>query len=362
LDPTAFAPGYVRAISPYQPGKPLSELERELGIVRAIKLASNENPLGASPGVGEAVRQALQEVSRYPDGNGYRLKQKIAERHNVNLDQIVLGNGSNDLLDLAARAFLGPDASAVYAQYSFAVYPLVTQATGAFGIVAPAIDFGHDPEAMLSSVRPDTRVVFIANPNNPTGTFLDSGILLSFLHRLPQDVLLVLDEAYTEYLPPGSRYDSSRWLDEFPNLLITRTFSKAYGLAGLRVGYGLAHPNVADLLNRVRQPFNVSAVAQAAAIAALDDKEFLGLSYTVNRAGLAQLYAGFRTMGLEFLPSYGNFVLFRVHEGTAVYERLLRLGVIVRPVNNYGLPEWLRVSVGIGDENELFLHALAKSL
>ncbi|MDE3208520.1 MAG: histidinol-phosphate transaminase, partial [Pseudomonadota bacterium] len=327
MDLISCAPDYVRAISPYQPGKPLSELERELGIAQAIKLASNENPLGASPRVDEAVRQAMKDISRYPDGNGFELKKRLAGRHAVELGQIVLGNGSNDLLELAARAFLGVNASAVYAQYSFAVYPLVTQATGAKGLVAPAQNYAHDPETILATLRADTRVVFIANPNNPTGTFLESSRLHHLLRRLPQDVLAVLDEAYTEYLPPEYRYDASQWLSEFPNLLITRTFSKAYGLAGLRVGYALANLPVADLLNRVRQPFNVSTVAQMAAMAALEDQEFMALSYEINRAGLAQLYAGFKTLGLQYLPSFGNFVLFKVQEAGRVYEQLLRKGV-----------------------------------
>ncbi|HEX6829660.1 MAG TPA: histidinol-phosphate transaminase, partial [Burkholderiales bacterium] len=301
-----FAPEYVRAIAPYQPGKPTSELERELGIRDIVKLASNENPLGTSPRALAAARAALGDIARYPDGNGFELKAAIARHCGVDPGCIVLGNGSNDVLELAARVFLRPGAAAVYSRHAFAVYPLVTQAMGALGIETPARDYGHDPDAMLRAITPVTRIVFIANPNNPTGTLLVPGAVRDFLDAVPREVLVVLDEAYTEYLPPELRGDSVAWLKEFPNLVITRTFSKAYGLAGLRVGYALAQPKVADLMNRVRQPFNVSSVAQAAAVAALGDQDFVERSYQVNGEGMAVISAGLRRLGLEFIPSHGN--------------------------------------------------------
>lgn len=357
-----LAPQYIRDIAPYQPGKPLSELERELGISQAVKLASNENPLGYSPKAAAAMQQALPDIARYPDGNGFALKTEISQRHGVSTAQVVLGNGSNDLLELAARAFLGPGTSAVYSQYAFAVYPLAVQAVGATGIEVPARAYGHDLEAMLAAIRPDTRLVFVANPNNPTGTLLREHELLHFLARVPAEVLVVLDEAYTEYLPPEVRMNTISWLARFPNLLISRTMSKAYGLAGLRVGFALGSEGVIDLVNRVRQPFNVSVLAQAAAIAALQDEDFLRQSYELNQAGLQQLYDGLKRLGLRYIPSYGNFVLIHVGNGQEVYQQLLRQGVIVRPVGSYALPEWLRVSVGLEEENARFLEALGIAL
>lgn len=353
-------PAYVRAIAAYQPGKPISELARELGLKEGgiIKLASNENPLGASPRALAAARAALDEMGRYPDGNGFDLKAAIAAEFKVEAGRIVLGNGSNDVLELAARTFLAPCASAIYSQHAFAVYPLVTQATGAAGIEVPARAFGHDLEAMAAAIRRDTRVVFIANPNNPTGTWIAPDDILGFVRKLPADVLVVLDEAYTEYLEPQLRGDSVGWLDAFPNLLVSRTFSKAYGLAGLRVGFGLAHPEVADLMNRVRQPFNVSSVAQAAAIAALADHEFVHKSRMLNSRGMDLLTAGFQRLGLSWIPSRANFVAVRVGRGAEVFQKLLRQGVIVRPIGGYGLPEYLRVSIGTETENARFLTAL----
>jgi histidinol-phosphate aminotransferase len=360
MDLCDLAPGYVRAIAPYQPGKPIAELARELGLAEAgiVKLASNENPLGASPKALEAVRAALPDIARYPDGNGFELKAALADRYGVAREQIVLGNGSNDLLEFAARAFLVPGASALYSQHAFAVYPLVTQAVGARGIEVPACDFGHDLKAMLDAIEEETRVVFIANPNNPTGTLLSSEALLDFLEQAPRSVLVVLDEAYTEYLADDMRPDSIGWLKRFPNLLITRTFSKAYGLAGLRVGFALAHPAVADMLNRVRQPFNVNNLAQVAAAAALGDTAFLQQSYRLNQQGMAQLTEGFKRLGIGYIPSCGNFVSFRIGNATAMYRSLLGKGVIVRPVANYGMPEYLRVSIGLEAENAKFLQAL----
>ena len=358
MDLCDFAPPYIRAITAYQPGKPISELERELGLKDIVKLASNENPLGASPKALAAIRLALSEIARYPDGNGFALKQALSARLKVKPEQIVLGNGSNDVLELAARAFLSPGAQAVYSQHAFAVYPLVTQACGAQGIEAPAKNFGHDPEAVLQVVTSQTRIVFIANPNNPTGTLLSMDELLSFLRRLPKKVLVVLDEAYNEYLPEELKTPSVSWLQEFSNLVVTRTFSKAYGLAGLRVGYALAQAGVADLMNRVRQPFNVNSISQAAAVAALDDHEFVKHSYQLNQQGMMQITQSFKRLGIRFIPSFGNFVCFHVGDASALYQRLLRRGVIVRPIADYGMPEWLRVSIGLPEENEKFLQAL----
>ncbi|MDO8292418.1 MAG: histidinol-phosphate transaminase [Gallionella sp.] len=358
-----LAPPYIRAIAPYQPGKPISELERELGITGIVKLASNENPLGASPHAVAAARATLEEIALYPDGNGFALKDALAQRYGVAHGQIVLGNGSNDMLELAARAFLTVGDKAVYSAHAFAVYPLATQAVGATGVSVPAINFAHDLKAMLqAAVGQQAKLVFIANPNNPTGTFLSGAALLDFLRALPSNILVVLDEAYNEYLPEECRYDSVAWLKEFPNLIISRTFSKAYGLAGLRVGYAFAHAQVADMMNRVRQPFNVNSVAQAAAVAALQDEDFVRQTNELNRRGMAQITGELGKLGLEYIPSFGNFVSFRIADAMAVYRRLLESGVIVRPIANYDMPGWLRVSIGLETENDKFLSALKRIL
>ena len=356
-----ITPGYIQAISPYIPGKPVSDLAREFGLDEAqiVKLASNENPLGPSPKALAAVSQAAAELTRYPDGAGYDLKAVLAARHRVDPAQIVLGNGSNDILELLAHAFLRPGTSAVYAQHSFAVYPLATQAFGATGIEVPARNFGHDLAAMRAAIRDDTRIVWLANPNNPTGTWLPAADVRSFVASVPANVLVVLDQAYDEYLPPEEQVDTASWLAEYPHLVLSRTFSKAYGLAALRIGYGLMHADAAAMLNRVRQPFNVNALAQAAAIAALADVDYVRHSCEVNRQGMRQLEEGFRQMGLDFIPSHGNFVSVRVGDAARINQALLRRGIIVRPVANYGMPEYLRVTVGTADENRRFLEALA---
>lgn len=354
-----LAPAYIRAIAPYQPGKPISELERELGISDIVKLASNENPLGASTAAIAAARTALDDIGLYPDGNGYALKDALVRRYGVALDQVVLGNGSNDLLELAARAFLAAGDKAVYSDHAFAVYGLATQAVGATGISVPARSFGHDLIAMgKAAVEQGAKIIFIANPNNPTGTFLTGAQLHDFLQGLPRNILVVLDEAYNEYLPEACRYDSVSWLREFPNLILSRTFSKAYGLASLRVGYALGHAQVIDMLNRVRQPFNVNSMAQAAAVAALQDQEFVQLTFEHNRRGMEQLTLGLTALGLGHIPSYGNFVSFQVADAAHVYRRLLESGVIVRPVWSYAMPDYLRVSIGLKQQNEKFLTAL----
>lgn len=355
---------YVRAIAPYQAGKPIEELAREFGL-RAdaiVKLASNENPLGMPESARAAIEAQLADLARYPDSNGFELKAALSRRLAVPADWITLGNGSNDILEAAAAVMLAPGRSCVYAQHSFAVYPLATQARGARAIVVPARDYGHDLDAMLAAIAPDTRLVFVANPNNPTGTFIGAEAMAAFLAAVPPQVVVVLDEAYNEYLAPELRHPSIEWARSFPNLLVSRSFSKAYGLAGLRIGYGIAQPELTDLLNRVRQPFNCNSLAQAAAVAALADEAFVARSVDLNRRGMTQLTAAFDTLGLRYLPSAGNFVLVHVGDGARVYMGLLRRGVIVRPVSNYGLPEWLRVTIGLPEENARFIDALGAAL
>lgn len=366
MQPSSGLPAldYVRAIAPYQAGKPIEELAREHGLApeSIVKLASNENPLGVPASARAAMAAAMADLGRYPDSNGFALKAALSAKFGVPAEWVTLGNGSNDILELAAAAFLAPGRSCIFAQYSFAVYPLATQARGARAIVVPARDFGHDLDAMLAAISADTRLMYVANPNNPTGTFIAAPAIERFLARVPGNVVVVLDEAYNEYLPPADRFDSTAWVRRHPNLLVSRTFSKAYGLAGLRVGYGLAQPELTDLLNRVRQPFNVNALAQAAALAALGDQAFLQQSYDLNRAGLHELESAFARLGLAYVPSRANFVLVKVGPAARVYQELLKRGVIVRPVGNYNLPEWLRVSVGLPAENARFLAALPAAL
>ncbi|OWW18725.1 histidinol-phosphate transaminase [Noviherbaspirillum denitrificans] len=363
-----FGPDYVRAIAPYQGGKPIAEVAREFGLDEAkiIKLASNENPLGMPESAKQAMLKAVADIGRYPDANGFDLKQAITAKYDVPQEWITLGNGSNDILELAAHAFVQPGQSVVYAQYSFAVYALATQAVGGRAIVVAARDYGHDLDAMAKAIDKDTKLVFIANPNNPTGTFLPAADIEAFLKKVPQDVVVVLDEAYNEYLAPEQQYDSVAWVRQYPNLLVSRTMSKAYGLAGLRVGFGIAQPAITDLLNRIRQPFNVNSMAQAAAVAALNDTAFLQKSAKLNADGYRQLTTAFDAMGIEYVPSYGNFVLFKVGNddgaGARVNVALLKRGIIVRPVGNYGLPQWIRVSIGLPEENEAFIGALKQVL
>lgn len=359
----------VQGLRPYEPGKPLSELERDYGVRDAIKLASNENPLGPSPAAQEAARGALGDIARYPDGNGFELKRAIATRFGVEIAGITLGNGSNDVLEIIARAFLAPGVTGVFSQHAFAVYAIVTQAIGAKARVVPAHNgergqrYGHDLEGLSTAITDKTRVVFIANPNNPTGTWLRKDELEAFLERVPKSVIVVLDEAYVEYVTESDYPDSIPWLSRFPNLIITRTFSKAYGLAGLRVGFALSHPEIADLLNRVRQPFNVNILALTAAAAALGDRAHLEASLKLNQAGLAQWVEATAEMGLSFVPSVGNFICLDLGRVAApVYESLLREGVIVRPVANYGLPNHLRITLGLAQENRRAINALRKVL
>jgi len=359
----------IRGLKPYLPGKPISELERELGISNIIKLASNENPLGPSPMAMAAVKEQLPETAIYPDGSGYRLKHKLAQHLAVDAECLTLGNGSNDVLVLLANAFLSPQTNAVFSEFCFAVYPIATQSMGARGKVAPAnpehhpMPLGHDLKAMAALVDENTRLVFIANPNNPTGTWVSPDHLKDFMANIPPAVIVVIDEAYLEYATAGQGADAVKWVVEFPNLVVSRTFSKAYGLAGLRIGYCVSHPQIADLLNRVRQPFNVNNLALAAAEAALDDTEFIHQSRVCNEQGLQLLGEGLRDLDLGYLPSAGNFLLVRVGgQAQQIYQRLLESGMIVRPVNNYGLDNYLRITIGTADQNQALLAALGQAI
>ena len=360
---------HVRAIAPYVGGKPISEVAREFGLDenKIVKLASNENPLGMPESAKKAMAKAAEDLGRYPDSNGFDLKNALAKKLNVPFDWITLGNGSNDILELTARAVAQEGDEVVFSKHAFAVYPLATQAVGGKAIEVPATkDYGHDLPAMLQAITPRTRLVFVANPNNPTGTFLKAAEIEAFLKQVPSDVVVVIDEAYNEFLTPEQQYNAIAWVRKYPNVIVSRSFSKAYGLAGLRIGYGIAQNNITELLNRIRQPFNVNSLAQAAAIAALADVEFLKKCYELNRAGYVQLTQAFEQMGLRYLPSAGNFVLVKVGDdvnaGAKVNLELLKAGIIVRPVGNYGLPEWLRISIGLPEENQAFIEALKKIL
>ncbi len=366
FDPLDCCRAGISGLAPYQPGKPPQQLERELGVRDAVKLASNENLRGPSPKVAAALRQALGEIHFYPDGGGHELKALLAAHHGVAPGQVTLGNGSNELLELAGRCFLGPGAAAVYSRHAFAVYALVVQASGAEARVAPplpasdAMPFGHDLEAMLGRVNDATAVVFIANPNNPTGTWAGQDALRGFLRRLPRRVVAVVDQAYGDYAAHADCADAAAWLDEFPNLIVTHTFSKIFALAGLRIGYALSSPAMADLLNRLRQPFNVNAPAQCAAAAALGDRRHVDESVRANAAGLARLREGCARFGVSGLPSAANFLCIEVGgEARRIYEELLARGVIVRPLTNYELPGHLRVTVGLPEHTERFLDAFA---
>ncbi len=365
----ALAAGGVQALNPYEPGKPLAELEREYGISDAVKLASNENPLGMSQKVTKAIIDATQHASLYPDGNAYYLKQALVqylstvEDAKVKTSQLIVGNGSNELLEIIARSFAGQQDAIMYSQHAFAVYPLVTQAIGATHQRIPAIHWGHDLNAMQQGITDKTKIIFIANPNNPTGTYLASDTLLLFLKAVPKHIIVVVDEAYHEYINPERRVSALTYLNDFENLIVTRTFSKAYGLAGLRIGYCISQSAVANILNRVRQPFNVNVMAQSAAEAALSDQTFIHESVVINNAGKKQLYQAFDTMGLSYILSEGNFIAVEVKSPVAeVNERLLTKGVIIRPIEAYQMPGYLRVSVGTETQNGQFIHALTSVL
>lgn len=357
----------VQSLSPYQAGKPIEELKREYGVSDVIKLASNENPLGPSPKVLSAIENELAELSRYPDGNAFDLKAALAKKHNVAENQITIGNGSNDILEILTRAFVTPEHEVIFSQHAFVVYPIVTQSVGAKAVVTPAKNWGHDLEAMQSAITDKTRVIFIANPNNPTGTWLAKSELTTFIKSVPQDVLVVLDEAYFEFADSdiaAENYPNGVELTkQYPNLIVTRTFSKAYGLAGLRVGYSISDPQVADALNRVRQPFNVNSLALEAAKIAVTDLEYLESGLQLNADGMKYLMSEFEAMGLTYIPSVGNFICVNVgNNAMKVYDDLLYQGVIVRPVANYEMPEYLRITIGTKNENERFISALKKVL
>jgi len=357
-------PGVV-GLHPYQPGKPVEELERELGIDNIIKLASNENPLG--PGT-KAMRALVStsELSRYPDGNGHDLKNALAKFHGVETKQITLGNGSNEILELITRAITEPKNEIIFSEHAFAVYPLVTQAVGAKAVVIPAQNWGHDIVAMQAAINKNSRIMFIANPNNPTGTWLDKQTLRTLLESIPEHMVVVLDEAYAEYVEEDDYPNGVQWVNDFPNLLVTRTFSKAFGLAGLRIGYGISHTDIADLMNRIRQPFNVNSLALSAAEAALTDREHLQQSVRLNQNGMTQLTNAFDAMDLQYIPSVGNFICVDIKQsgqsGMEIYNKLLHKGVIVRPIDNYGMPNHLRITIGLEKENKKFIKALESVL
>jgi len=353
----------VAGLHPYQAGKPVEELEREYGVSDAIKLASNENPLGPGKLALAAMRKVEEQVSRYPDGNGFKLKHLLAEQHGVTSENITLGNGSSEILELVARTFVIPENQVIFSEHAFAVYPILTQAVGAKAMITPAKNWGHDLNAMRDAVTDQTRLIFVANPNNPTGTWLNSNQLHDFLTSIPDHVLVLVDEAYFEYVKEDVYPNTINWIDEFHNLIVTRTFSKIHGLAGLRIGYCVSHPEIAELLNRVRQPFNSNSLALAAAAAALQDSDHIKKSIETNSTGLQQLIMAFEKMGLQFIPSVGNFICVEFERGgLEIYEALLHKGVIVRPIDVYGLPRHLRITVGNEEENNRFIQALGEVL
>jgi histidinol-phosphate aminotransferase len=359
----------IKGLTAYIAGKPIEEVERELGLKNIIKLASNENPKGPSKRVLTAIEMASKNISQYPDGNGFYLKQAIANKYAITDEMITLGNGSNDVLDIIARAFLGPNREAVYSEHAFIVYSIATQSASAVSKVAKAClpnseqPYGHDLAAMRRLVSDKTSVVFIANPNNPTGTWLDVTELENFINDLPKHVIVVLDEAYCEYSETYDENSSIEWVQRYPNLIVTRTFSKAYGLAGLRVGYSISHSEIAELLNRIRQPFNVNSLALVAAKEALVDDNYLVETRELNDKGLKQLENGFSALDLCYIPSKGNFITVEVGSSAVkIYEKLLNEGVIVRPISGYDLPNHLRVSIGTAEQNEILLKALKKVL
>lgn len=358
----ALAKQGVQGLQAYQPGKPISELQRELGLSDIVKLASNENPLGLSPKVAKLLAANLNELSRYPDGAAFELKAELAEYYAIDTEQITLGNGSNDILNLIGLAYIDSESSVVFSEHAFIVYPILTQYLGAKAKVAKAKNYGHDLDAMFEQIDEHTKVVFIANPNNPTGTWLGTKALTGFLEKVPEHVLVVLDEAYNEYIDETVDCASGLLLQkQFQNLIVTRTFSKAFGLAGLRVGFSVANPQVADVLNRVREPFNVNTLGQLAAVEVLKDSDYLTRSIDINQQGRIEIQQGLERLGFTFIPSQGNFITFDCKQnGQAMYEKLLHEGVIVRPVTGYGLPNHLRVSIGMPFENLRFLNALER--
>ncbi|MFC0323726.1 histidinol-phosphate transaminase [Gallibacterium melopsittaci] len=353
----------VKQLSPYQAGKPTEELERELGIHNIVKLASNENPFGLSESAKQAILAELNQLTRYPDSNGFYFKQTVAQKFNLDPAQITLGNGSNDLLELIAHTFVSEGDEVIFSQYAFIVYPLVTQAINAKAVVIPAKNWGHDLDAFLASITDKTKLIYIANPNNPTGTFLTADEIEQFLAKVPANIIVVLDEAYTEFTNEQERVPSFALQQKYSNLVVCRTLSKAYGLAGLRVGYAVSDPEIADLFNRVRQPFNCNSLALAAATAVINDEAFLQKVAENNRQGMQQLINFFEQQGLDYIPSKGNFITVDLKQpAQPIYNALLRKGVIVRPIAGYGMPNHLRISIGLPEENQAFINALTEVL
>ncbi len=349
----------IKSLTPYEPGKPIEDLEREYGIKNAVKLASNESPLGPSPKVLTTLEQVISGIHRYPDGNGFRLKEALSLKHSVDMSVLTLGNGSNDIIEFVARCFLSPKDNAIYSKYAFAVYPLIVKALGAEGIEVEAKDWGHDLQAMLEAINKDTKIIFIANPNNPTGTFIEKNEIIRFLEKVPSQVIVLLDQAYFDYSNYESEDVSFSLIEDFPNLVISRTFSKAYGLAGLRVGYSVSSSNIADYLNRVRQPFNVNSLALAAAETALEDDEHLAKCLRINKDEKERLYKYFISHGYDFIESFANFVSFDCKDSSnEVFKRLLPKGVITRSMDIYKMPNHLRVSIGLPEENSKFMESV----
>jgi histidinol-phosphate aminotransferase len=355
---------FLKTLPTYQPGRPIEEVARELGLAAdsIIKVASNENPFGPSPLAQAALQKAIAGVNLYPDGNAFYLKQKLATRFGVDTANVTLGNGSNELIEFVGHALLGPGTNIVVSQYCFAIYPIVARMCSADVITVPAKEYGHDLPAMLRAITPQTRIVFVANPNNPTGTLASREELIHFVNQVPDNVLLAMDEAYIEFLEDPVDLIPLIRLGARKNLLLMRTFSKIYGLAGLRIGYGIAAPEIISALEKIRQPFNANLLAQTAALAALDDEAHVKKTRENNFNGLNFFAQAFRRLKLEYVPSYANFILVRVGKGQAVFEATQKLGVITRPMGGYQLPEWIRISVGTRAENERCLAALEKSL
>jgi histidinol-phosphate aminotransferase len=354
-------PEYIRTLIPYAPGKPIEEVEREIGISNSIKLASNENPLGPSPLALEVMSQKMAQLHLYPDGDCFYLKRGLSAKLNVAPDNLIFGNGSNEIIELAIRTFMRAGDQAVMARQAFVVYKLVVQAVGGISQEVPLRNFTHDLEAMGAAIGPKTRIVFLANPNNPTGTIYRKASWEAFLKQVPSDVLIIVDEAYFEYVEAADYPNSLDYHQQGKALLTLRTFSKLHGLAGLRIGYGIADKQIISLMHRVRQPFNVNAPAQWGALAALDDREHVRRSLHNNREGLEYLTAEFARLGIEYVPSHANFILLHVGNGEDVFNRLLVQGIIVRPMAGYQFPEYLRVTIGTMDENRKFIDGLKKA-
>ena len=353
-------PEYIRSLIPYEPGKPIEEVEREYGIANSVKLASNENPLGPSPKALAAIRAKLDQIHLYPDGDCFYLKEGLAKKLEVAPETLIFGNGSNEIIELAARTFMRVGDEAVMAEQAFVVYQLIVQAVGGKSKQVPLRDYTHDLDAIAAAISPQTRLVFLANPNNPTGTIFQREAWEKFLAKVSHDVLLIVDEAYFEYVQDSNYPDSLKYHQDGRAILTLRTFSKLYGLAGLRIGYGVAPKELISMMQRVRQPFNINAPAQWAALAALDDIDHVRRSLEVNRQGLEYLRAEFEKLGLDYVASHGNFIIVRVGKGQEVFTRLLAQGVIVRPMGGYKFPEHVRVTIGTMEENQKFIAALQK--